>query len=160
MTSPPKAPIRIGLASDHGGHDLKQHLAVRLREAGYELVDFGNRQPTPDDDYPDFVIPLARALARGDVDRGVAICGSGVGACVAANKVQGVRACLIHDGFSAHQGVEDDDLNLICLGGLVVGQALAWDLVHTFLAARFSGAERHCRRLAKVAALEGKEAEP
>ena len=113
------------------------------------------RQPTPDDDYPDFVVPLARALARGDVDRGVAICGSGVGACMAANKVPGVRACLIHDAFSAHQGVEDDDLNLICLGGLVVGQALAWELVRTFLAARFSGAERHRRRLAKVARLEG-----
>jgi ribose 5-phosphate isomerase B len=160
MTSPPKAPTRIGIASDHGGHALKQHLAGMLREAGHELVDFGDRQPTPDDDYPDFVVPLARALARGEVDRGVAICGSGVGACVAANKVPGVRACLIHDSFSAHQGVEDDDLNLICLGGLVVGQAFAWELVRTFLAAQFSGAERHHRRLAKVAALEGKEVKP
>jgi len=160
MTSSPKAPTCIGIASDHGGHALKQHLAGMLREAGYELADFGDRQPTPDDDYPDFVIPLARAVARGDVDRGVAICGSGVGACVAANKVPGVRACLIHDSFSAHQGVEDDDLNLICLGGLVIGQAFAWELVRTFLAARFSGAERHRRRLAKVAALEGKEVKP
>jgi ribose 5-phosphate isomerase B len=127
-----------------------------LREAGYEAIEFGDRQPKPDDDYPDFVVPLARAVARGDLDRGVAICGSGVGASVAANKVAGVRACLIHEAFSAHQGVEDDDLNMICLGGLVVGHALAWELVQTFLAARFSGAERHRRRLAKVAALENR----
>jgi ribose 5-phosphate isomerase B len=111
-----------------------------------------------DDDYPDFVVPLARAVADGKVERGVAICGSGVGASVAANKVAGVRACLIHENFSAHQGVEDDDLNLICLGGLVVGTATASELVQTFLAARFSGAERHRRRLAKVAALECKPA--
>ena len=126
-----------------------------LREAHYEVVDFGDIQPKPDDDYPDFVVPLARAVARGEVDRGVAICGSGVGACVAANKVARVRACLIHENFSARQGVEDDDLNVICLGGLVVGHETAWALVQTFLAARFSGAERHLRRLAKVAALEG-----
>ena len=130
-----------------------------LRESWFEIVDFGDKEPTQDDDYPDFVVPLARALTRGDVDRGVAICGSGVGACIAANKVPGVRACLIQETFSAHQGVEDDDLNLICLGGLVVGKALAWELVRTFLAASFSGAERHCRRLAKVARLEAKEAE-
>ena len=155
MTSSPKAPASIGIASDHGGHDLKQYLAGMLRESGYALVDFGNLQPAPNDDYPDFVVPLARAVARGEIERGVAICGSGVGACIAANKVSGVRACLIHDTFSAHQGVEDDDLNLICLGGLVVGKAFAWELVRTFLAASFSGAERHRRRLAKVASLEG-----
>ena len=102
-------------------------------------------------------MPLARAVASGEVDRGVAICGSGVGACVAANKVAGVRACLIHETFSAHQGVEDDDLNLICLGGLVVAQALAWELVQTFLAARFSGRERYRRRLAKIAVLENEQ---
>jgi ribose 5-phosphate isomerase B len=128
-----------------------------LREADYEVVDFGDGQPKPDDDYPDFVVPLARAVARGEVDRGVAICGSGVGACVAANKVPGVRACLIHECFSAHQGVEDDNMNVICLGGHVVGNAVAWELVRTFLQARFSGAERHRRRLAKVARLESKE---
>jgi ribose 5-phosphate isomerase B len=121
------------------------------------VVDFGDCRLAPDDDYPDFVVPLARAVARGEVGRGVAICGSGVGACVVANKVPGVRACLIHETFSARQGVEDDDLNVICLGGLVVGRALAWELVKTFLAARFSGAERHCRRLSKVAELENKE---
>ena len=136
---------------------MKEQLARRLREADYDVIDFGDGQPTSDDDYPDFVVPLARAVARGEVDRGVAICGSGVGASVVANKVAGVRACLIHDTFSAHQGVEDDDLNLLCLGGLVVGHALAWELVHAFLAARFSGAERHRRRLAKVAELEQKE---
>jgi ribose 5-phosphate isomerase B len=121
------------------------------------VVDFGDSQPTVDDDYPDFVVPLARAVARGEVDRGVAVCGSGVGACVAANKVPGVRACLIRETFSARQGVEDDDLNVICLGRLVVGQALAWELLTTFLAARFSGAERHRRRLAKVSELEHRQ---
>lgn len=149
-----KAPRRIGVAADHGGHGLKEQMAGMLREAGYTVVDFGDGQPTADDDYPDFVVPMARAVVRGEIDRGVAICGSGVGACVVANKVPGVRACLIHDTFSARQGVEDDDLNVICLGGLVVGKALAWDLLTTFLAARFSGAERHCRRLAKVSELE------
>jgi ribose 5-phosphate isomerase B len=128
-----------------------------LRDAGCEVTEFGNRQPKPDDDYPDFVIPLARAVAGGKVSRGIAICGSGVGACVVANKVAGVRACLIHETFSAHQGVEDDDMNIICLGGLVVGHAFAWELVKTFLQAKFSGAERFQRRLAKVAALEYKD---
>ena len=145
---------RIGIAADHGGYELKLNLAGKLRESGYEVVEFGDRKLDQNDDYPDFVIPLSSAVARGDLERGVAICGSGVGASVAANKVPGVRACLIHEGFSAHQGVEDDNLNVICMGGLVVGHALAWELVQTFLAAKFSGAERHNRRLAKVAALE------
>jgi ribose 5-phosphate isomerase B len=148
------APQRIGIAADHGGFQLKHHLAALLREAGHPVTDFGDHWADPDDDYPDFVIPLARAVAAGTVERGIAICGSGVGASIAANKVAGVRACLIHETFSARQGVEDDDLNLICLGGLVVGPAAAWELVRVFLAARFSGAERHRRRLAKVAELE------
>ncbi len=152
----PDLPKRIGLAADHGGFEAKQYLAAMLREARYELVDYGDGQLAPDDDYPDFVVPLARAVARGEVDRGVAICGSGVGACIAANKVPGVRACLIHENFSAHQGVEDDNMNVICLGGRVVADTFAWELVRTFLQARFSGAERHQRRLAKVAALENK----
>jgi ribose 5-phosphate isomerase B len=147
-------PKRIGLAADHGGYELKQYLAEMLRTAGYEVVDFGACRPEPDDDYPDFVVPLARAVAYGEVDRGAAVCGSGVGACVAANKVPGVRACLIQDGFSAHQGVEDDNLNVICLGGRVLGKAIAWELLKTFLDARFSAAERHKRRLAKVTNLE------
>ena len=142
------------MAADHGGFELKQHLAAKLREGGHRVVDFGDQQPQPEDDYPDFVIPLALAVAQGEVDRGVAICGSGVGACVAANKVDGVRACLIHETFSARQGVEDDDLNVICMGGLVVGHAAAWELLQAFLGARYSGAERHRRRLAKVAQLE------
>jgi ribose 5-phosphate isomerase B len=156
LTILPKTPKLIGLAADHGGYELKQYLVGKLREAGHEVIDFGDRQPKPEDDYPDFVVPLARAVAGGEVDRGVAICGSGVGACVVANKVTGVRACLIHETVSARQGVEDDDLNMICLGGLVVGHALAWELVQTFLAARFSGTERHRRRLAKMAVLEHK----
>ena len=147
-------PRRVGIASDHGGHELQQLVAGWLRESGCLVVDFGNQRLDLEDDYPDFVVPLAHALAKGEVDRGVAICGSGVGACVVANKVAGVRACLIHENFSAHQGVEDDDLNVLCLGGLVVGPALAWELVQTFLATSFSGAERHRRRLAKVAELE------
>jgi len=145
---------RIAIASDHGGYELKEFLRQKLRETMYKVVDFGDREPRLDDDYPDFVLPLARAVASGEVERGVAICGSGVGASLAANTVPGVRACLIHEVFSAHQGVEDDDLNVICLGGLVVGHALAWELVQTFLAARFSGAERHRRRLAEIASLE------
>jgi ribose 5-phosphate isomerase B len=161
MPNPPpagsRAPKRVGIAADHGGFELKQYLAGMLRDAHYEVLDFGDGQPRPDDDYPDFVVPLARAVAGGQVDRGVAICGSGVGACIAANKVPGVRACLIHECFSARQGVEDDNMNVICLGGKVVGSALAWELVRIFLQARFSGAERHRRRLAKVAILESVE---
>jgi ribose 5-phosphate isomerase B len=153
--------MRIGIAADHGGFELKQHLVGMLRQTGWDVIDYAEQPAKPEDDYPDFVVPLARAVAKGEVNRGVAICGSGVGACVVANKVKGVRACLVHETFSAHQGVEDDDLNMICLGGLVVGHAAAWELVQTFLAARFSDAERHRRRLAKVAALESeREPEP
>lgn len=154
MTLLQAIPKRIGVAADHGGYELKDKLVDSLRDDGYDVVDFGDGRPSPDDDYPDFVEPLARAVAAGNVDRGVAICGSGVGACVVANKVPGVRACLVHETFSARQGVEDDNLNVICLGGLVVSHAVAWELVRTFLAARFSGEERHQRRLAKITALE------
>jgi ribose 5-phosphate isomerase B len=146
--------MRVGIASDHGGFTLKEQVAESLRGSGHEVVDFGAHQLDPGDDYPDFVIPLARALADGQVERGLALCGSGVGASIAANKVPGVRAGLIHDVFSAHQGVEDDDMNVFCLGGKVIGAALALELVETFLKARFSGAERHKRRLAKVHSLE------
>ena len=146
--------MRIGIAADHGGSELKVQLTVALKAVGYEVVDFGAQELVAEDDYPDFVVPLARAVAKGEVVRGVAICGSGVGACVVANKIPGVRACLIHENFSAHQGVEDDDMNIICLGGLVVGHALAWELVKTFLQAEFSNNERFKRRLAKVTALK------
>jgi len=149
----------IGIAADHGGFDLKVQLIEALKEDGYEVEDFGADEHVIDDDYPDFVIPLARAVAHSEVERGVAICGSGVGACVAANKVHGVRAALITDYFSAHQGVEDDNMNVMCLGGQVTGYSLSRDLVRTFLNAHFLGDERFKRRLAKVASLE-KEIKP
>ena len=151
--------MRVGLAADHGGFTLKQALAEQLQSCGYAVVDFGAFHLNGGDDYPDFVIPLAHAVAGGQVDRGLALCGSGVGASVAANKVAGVRAALIHDIFSAHQGVEDDDMNIVCLGGKVIGPSLAIELVNGFLAARFSGLPRHCRRLSKVAALENTHSE-
>lgn len=146
--------MRIGIAADHGGFALKEQMTVALKSDGHDVTDFGALQLASDDDYPDFVIPLAKAVVGGKVERGIALCSSGVGACIVANKVPGVRAALIHDNFSAHQGVEDDGMNIICLGSLVVGYALAWELVQTFLTARFSGAERHRRRLAKITALE------
>ncbi len=146
--------MRIGIAADHGGFGLKEELRGRLAAAGHEVIDFGAIRSESGDDYPDFVIPLARAVAAGKVERGIAVCGSGVGASVCANKVHGVRAALINDHFSARQGVEDDHMNIICMGGRVMGPMVAWDLVETFLAANFSQAERHLRRLGKVAALE------
>ena len=146
--------MRVGIGSDHGGFLLKQEITEHLRSAGYDVVDFGAYQLAVGDDYPDYVIPLARAVASAEVDRGIALCGSGVGASIAANKLAGVRAGLIHDVFSAHQGVEDDDMNVFSLGGQVIGPALAWELIEIFLKARFSGAERHQRRIDKVKALE------
>jgi ribose 5-phosphate isomerase B len=149
--------MRVGIATDHGGFSLKQELVAQLRAAGHEVIDFGAYSFNESDDYPDYVLPLARAVAASDVERGIAICGSGVGASVCANKVPGIRAALIHDHFSATQGVEDDHMNILCMGGRTVGPAVAWDLVQTFLAARFSSAERHLRRLGKVAAVEEQE---
>ena len=146
--------MRVGIATDHGGLELKQELTARLRAAGHDVVDFGAGVLDPSDDYPDFVVPLARAVAGGNLDRGVAVCGSGVGASICANKVAGARAGLIHDHFSAGQGVEDDHMNILCVGGRTVGSSVAWDLVRTFLDAEYSDAPRHLRRLGKVAALE------
>ena len=146
--------MRVGIATDHGGFGLKADLVAQLRAAGHDVVDFGADKLSPDDDYPDFVVPLAEAVAAGTVERGVAVCGSGVGASICANKIPGVRAALIHDHFSAGQGAEDDHMNIICLGGRTVGPSVAWELVETFLAARFSHAPRHERRLSKVARLE------
>ena len=151
-----KIPKRIGIAADHGGFYLKEEISKVLLETGYEIVDFGNKILEEDDDYPDYVIPLGEAVAMGEVDRGIAVCGSGVGACVAANKIRGVRACLISDNFSAHQGVEDDNLNLICLGGRITGHSLAIELVKTFLNSAFSADDRHKRRTLKVSELEMK----
>lgn len=148
--------MRVGIATDHGGFVLKDEMITQLRKAGHEIVDFGANRLDASDDYPDFVTPLAKAVAAGKVERGVAICGSGVGASVCANKIPGVRAALVHDHFSARQGVEDDHMNVICMGGRTVGPCVAWDLIETFLAAEFSQAERHLRRLGKVATLEKK----
>ncbi len=148
-TTPP-----VGVAADHGGFVLKTELVGSLRACGYKILDFGAHELDPEDDYPDFVIPLARAIAAGEILRGIALCGSGVGVSIAANKFAGVRAGLVHDIFSAHQGVEDDDMNVACLGGTVIGTGLALDLMHAFLNARFSGALRHRRRLAKLHAIE------
>ena len=148
--------MRVGIAADHGGFALKAPVAEALRAAGHQVVDFGAQELDPADDYPDFIVPMAKSVGRGGVDRWIALCGSGVGACVAANKIPGVRAALILDVFSAHQGVEDDDMNVLCLGGRVTGFALAWDLIQAFLSARFIAAERHRRRLDKIADL-GKE---
>lgn len=146
--------MRLGIASDNGGFDLKQKLVAWLRETGHEITDFGAQQLTPTDDYPDFVVPLARAVASRQLERGIAVCGNGVGACVAANKVPGARACLIQDEFSAHQGVEDDDINIICFGARVMNEPTCLKLIQLFLAARFTGAERYVRRLGKINALE------
>jgi ribose 5-phosphate isomerase B len=144
----------VGIATDHGGFALTEELVAKLRSAAHEVVDFGARELNPGDDYPDYVVPLARAVAAGNVDRGVAICGNGVGASVCANKVPGIRAALIHDHFSAKQGVEDDHMSIICMGGRTVGPSVAWDLIQTFLAAEFSKADRNLRRPNKVASVE------
>jgi len=146
--------MRIALAADHGGFEMKQILIERLRQAGHEVIDFGATMLDSNDDYPDFVIPLARAVGAGEIERGIVICGSGVGASVAVNKVKGIRAGLCHDHFSVHQGVEDDNMNVLCLGGRVMGIEVAWDHALAFITATFSGAERHRRRLAKIAQLE------
>ncbi|HSQ45100.1 MAG TPA: RpiB/LacA/LacB family sugar-phosphate isomerase [Ginsengibacter sp.] len=149
--------MKIGIAADHGGYELKGIVSIFLKDLGYELTDYGAYELNTSDDYPDFVIPLAVAIGSKEVEKGIAICGSGVGASVAANKVAGVRAGLIHDHFSAHQGVEDDDMNMICLGGRVTGFMAAEELIAAFLNAKFIGAERHERRLKKVAALENNQ---
>lgn len=144
----------IGICADHGGFDLKEKIKFFLKENNFDVVDFGAETLDNADDFPDYVIPLAKAVASEEVFRGIAICGSGVGACIAANKIAGVRAALITEHFSAHQGVEDDDMNLICLGGRITGFASAEELVLAFLNAKFIGAERHLRRLRKIQNLE------
>lgn len=149
--------MKIGTACDHGGFELKNHLSLFLKEKGYEIKDFGAFVLDNSDDYPVFVIPLARAVAAKEVKRGIAVCGSGVGAAVAVSKIAGIRAALINDRFSAHQGVEDDNMNIICLGGRVTAYAAAEEMVSAFLAAEFFGAERHKRRLGKISALEIKK---
>ncbi len=144
----------IAVGCDHAGFPLKATVTDALRAAGHEILDCGAEREIPGDDDPDSAARVARAVRDGKAERGVLICGSGVGASVAANKFVGIRAALCHDTFSAHQGVEDDSMNVLCLGARVVGTALAAELVRTFLGARFSGLERHERRLGKVMALE------
>ena len=146
--------MRVGIATDHGGFILKEELLVQLRAAGHDVVDFGAYELNPADDYPDMVIRLARVVAAGEVTRGIAICGSGVGASVAANKIPGIRAGLCHDVYSAHQGVEHDNANLLVLGSRVIGVETARELVKAFLSARFSSEERHQRRVGKIADIE------
>lgn len=145
---------KIGIAADHAGFELKGFLSESLRQRGFDLTDFGNSKAEPGDDFPDFVIPLGKAIAKKEVDRGIAICGSGVGACIAANKIADVRACLVNDPFSAHQGVEDDNMNMICLGAHVTGKEVALELVLIFLSSGFKKDERYIRRLGKISELE------
>jgi ribose 5-phosphate isomerase B len=145
--------MRIAIASDHAGVERKNDVGEALRDEGHDVIDLGTNDTTPVD-YPDVAERLARALGEGAAERGVLVCGSGVGAAVAANKIPGIRAGLCHDSYSAHQGVEHDDMNVLVLGGRVIGSELAKELARIFVAARFSGAERHVRRLAKVRAIE------
>ena len=146
--------MRVAFASDHAGWPLRARVLDELAAGGHEVVDCGTAEPVPGDDYPDVAAAVAGAITTGRAERGILVCGSGVGACVAANKVTGIRAAMCHDSFSARQGVEDDNMNILCLGARVVGVELAADLVRDFMGARFSGAERHRRRLGKVAAME------
>ena len=144
----------MGIAADHAGFDLKKTLIEALRRRNYGVTHFGAAGLDPQDDYPDYVIPLAKAVASGELDRGIALCGSGVGACIAANKVPGVRAALVHDKWTARQAVQDDNANVMCLGARLLNTAAAMDLIEVFLAARFSNLPRHIRRLQKIAAFE------
>ncbi len=149
-------PLTVALAADHGGYDLKAALLPWLRSRAPDIVDLGSHTLVPTDDYPDYAEELAQAVAAGRAQRGILICGSGVGACIAANKVPGVRACLCHDTYSAHQGVEHDDMNVICLGARVIGIELAKELIDAFLKARFIEEEKYRRRLNKVISIEAK----
>lgn len=148
--------LRVALGVDHGGFPLKAQLLPWLQGEGYEILDLGAHSFDSDDDYPDFAEAVARVIASGQAQRGILVCGSGVGACIAANKVPGIRACLCHDTYSARQGVEHDDMNVLCMGARVVGVELAKELIAAFLKARFTGEERHQRRLQKVLAIESR----
>ena len=146
--------MRVAVGADHAGLDLKRELTDWLGQQGHQVQDLGAHAYDPADDYPDFARPVAEAVAQGEAERGIIVCGSGVGASVTANKVRGVRAAMCHDTYSAHQGVEHDDMNVLCLGSRVVGPALAEELVAAFMQARFTSEERHIRRLNKVLAIE------
>jgi len=146
--------VKVAFAADHAGWLLRTRVLAEITALGHEVVDCGSPVMVPGDDYPDIAAAVANAVVERRANRGVVLCGSGVGASVAANKIPGIRACLCHDPFSARQGVEDDDMNVICFGARVIGEELAADLLRDFLAANFSGAERHRRRVSKIAALE------
>jgi ribose 5-phosphate isomerase B len=146
--------MKVALGADHGGFEMKQALAGLLEEQGHEVLDLGADSVDPGDDYPDFALAVGRAVAEGKAERGILVCGSGAGAAIAANKVHGIRAALAHDTYTAHQMVEHDNANVCCLGARVIGPELAAEVVRIFIDARFSGGERHRRRLAKVARME------
>ena len=146
--------LRVAIGADHGGFPLKAELVPWLRESGYDVLDLGAETLVPTDDYPDYALAVAEAVASGKARRGIIICGSGIGACIVANKIPGVRACPCHDTYSAHQGVEHDDMNVLCLGARVVGGALAQEVVDAFLEAEFLNEERFKRRLQKVLDIE------
>ena len=145
--------MKVVIGADHGGFELKADLIKRL-DGKFDIVDVGAHTFDANDDYPDCSYTVAQAVIKGKAERGIIVCGSGVGACVAANKVMGVRACVCHDTYSAHQGVEHDDMNVLCLGARIIGDELAFELVDAFLKAKFSGEERHLRRLQKVLTIE------
>ena len=145
--------MKVAIGSDHGGFHLKEIMVHFLAGKGYQVLDLGAHTPDPSD-YPDFARVVAAAVLSGNAEKGILICGSGVGASVAANKFPGIRAAVCHDTFSSHQGVEDDEMNVLCLGERVIGPELAKEVVLSFLSARFSGSERHIRRLAKVKKIE------
>lgn len=146
---------RIAIAADHAGYPLNERVIAELREAGHQIIDFGTHDGSQPDDYPDYALKIGTAIQQGDADVGILICGSGVGAAVAVNKLRGIRGALCGDTYSAHQSREHDDCNVLCLGARVVGEELALDIVRTFVAAKFSGEERHQRRLRKIKEMEG-----
>jgi ribose 5-phosphate isomerase B len=146
--------MRVAIGADHGGFELKQRLVQVLRDAGHEMLDLGAHSVESGDDYPDYARAVGRAVVEGKAERGVLVCGSGAGASIAANKIRGIRAALSHDTYTAHQMVEHDNANVCCLGARVIGPELAAEIVRVFVGARFTGEERHVRRLAKVAAME------
>ena len=146
--------MRISVAADHNGYELKNEIAEILKQNGHEVIDIGPHSMDPLDDYPDYAKPLANSVSTGDTERGIMVCGSGVGASVAANKVKGVRAAVCHDVYSAHQGVEHDDMNVLCLGSRIVGSEVVRELVSAFISAEYTNEERHARRLGKVIEME------
>ncbi len=151
--------MRVAVGADHAGCPLNERVIEELKQLGHEVIDFGTHDPNLKDDYPDYSLAVGTAIQKGDAERGIVICGSGVGANIAANKMKGVRACMCHDTYSARQGVEHDDMNVLCLGARIVGSALMTDLVRAFMSANFSNEERHVRRLNKVLAMERGEAQ-